>query len=73
MSLLKKIQLGNSEVEIYDSDISNEKKKENLNKLYQTINEIAQEKIENKINVDDWFFSKSELEKIKKDNSYNFL
>ncbi len=73
MALIKKIKNGNTEIEIYTSEISKEEQKENLNNLYKTINQIADNQREKGNNVDNWFYSKSELEKMKESGKYNFL
>lgn len=73
MALLKKIKNGNAEIEIYTSDISKEEQKENLTNLYKTINQIADNQRAKGHNVDNWFYSKSELEKMKESGKYNFL
>lgn len=73
MALLKKIKNGNAEIEIYTSEISIEEQKENLTNLYKTINQIADSQREKGNNVDNWFYSKKELEKMKESGKYNFL
>ncbi len=73
MSLIKKIKSGNSEIEIYNSEISEEEQKNNLYNLYKTINNIADNQRANGKNVDDWFYSNSELQDMKKSGKYNFL
>lgn len=73
MSLIKKIKNGNAEIEIYTSEISKEEQKENLTNLYKTINQIADNQREKGNNVDNWFYSKKELEKMKESGKYNFL
>lgn len=73
MGLIKKIKNGKSEIEIYSSDLSEKEKKENLINLYKTINNIADSQRAKGNNVDDWFYSKNELEKMKKEGKYNFL
>lgn len=73
MALIKKIRNGNTEIEIYTSEISKKEQKENLSNLYKTINQIADKQREKGNNVDNWFYSKSELERMKKSGKYNFL
>ena len=73
MSLIKKIKKGNTEIEIYDSEISIEEQKNNLFNLYKTVNNIAESQRKKGNNVDDWFYSKKELEKMEKSGNYNFL
>ena len=72
MTLIKKIKNGKSEIEIYSSDISEEEKKTNLVNLYKTINDIAEKQRSQGHNVDDWFYSKKELDQMKKSGNYNF-
>lgn len=72
MSLIKKIKIGKANVEIY-SDATPEESKNNLIKLYDVINDIADRKREQGINVDDWFYTKEELEELKRNNSQNLL
>lgn len=73
MGLIKKIKNGKSEIEIYSSDLSEKEKKENLINLYKTINNIADSQRAKGNNVDDWFYSKNELDQMKKEGKYNFL
>lgn len=73
MALIKKIKNGNTDIEIYDSSISKEEQKENLINLYKTINNIANNQIEQGKNVNDWFYTKKELEAMKESNNYRFL
>lgn len=73
MSLIKKMKKGNTEIEIYNSDISKNEQKENLTNLYKTINSIANNQREKGINVDDWFYTKKQINDMKKSNNYNFL
>lgn len=73
MNLIKNIKNGNTNIEIYDSDLTESEKKENLKNLYKTINSIAKEQAEKGINTDDWFYSKSELNSISNDKNYKLL
>lgn len=72
MRLIKKIKKGKSEIEIYSSDLSEEEKKVNLVNLYKTINDIADKQRAKGNNVDNWFYSRKELEQMKKSGNYNF-
>ena len=72
MALIKKLKVGKANVEVY-SNVTFDESKNNLIKLYDVINEIADRKREQGINVDDWFYTKKELEEIKKDKSMNLL
>lgn len=73
MSLIKKIKNGKAEIEIYSSDLSKEEQKNNLVNLYKTINQIADTQRSKGNDVNDWFYTKNELEKMKKSGKYNFL
>lgn len=73
MSLIKKINNGKSTIEIYSSELSETEKKANLVNLYKTINNIANNQRAKGNNVDNWFYSKQELESMKKSGKYNFL
>ena len=73
MSLLKIIKSGNATIEVYDCDLSDEERKQNLISLYKTINEIAENKRREGKNVDDWFYTKERLEEMKKSKKYKFL
>ncbi len=73
MALLKKIKNGNSEIEIYDSDLTEEERKNNLISLYKTINKIADVQRQKGINVNNWFYTSEELKKMKDSGKYNFL
>lgn len=73
MNLIRNIKNGNTNIEIYDSDLTETEKKENLKNLYRTINSIAKEQAEKGIDTSDWFYSKSELNSISNDKKYNFL
>ena len=72
MSLIKKLKIGKANIEIY-SDATPEESKNNLIKMYDVINDIADKKREQGINVDDWFYTKEELEELKRNNSQNLL
>lgn len=73
MSLLKIIKSGNATIEVYDSDLSDEERKQNLISLYKTINEIAENKRREGKNVDNWFYTKERLDEMKKSGKYRFL
>lgn len=73
MSLIKKINNGKSTIEVYSLELTKEEKKENLIHLYKTINDIADSQREKGNDVNDWFYTKSELEKMKESGKYNFL
>lgn len=73
MTLIKKIKKGKTDIEIYSSNLSKEEKKQNLINLYKTINQIADSQRAEGKNVDNWFYTKAELENMKKSGKYNFL
>lgn len=73
MALIKRIKNGKTEIEIYDSEISEEEQRANLVNLYKTINEIADNQRKQGRNVDDWFYSKAQLEQMKRSGEYKFL
>lgn len=73
MELINKMQIGNTTIEAYSSDITLDQQKENLKDLYKVINEIAEEKRQQGKNVDDWFYSKEQLKYMKESGKYNFL
>lgn len=72
MALIKKINVGKAKIEIH-SNTTPEESKKNLIKLYDVINEIADRKRAAGINVDDWFYTQEEINKIKKNNSMNLI
>ena len=72
MSLVKKIKIGKSEIEIY-SDVTKEENKKNLENIYNTIRKIATNKVEQGIDVSNWFYTQEEIEAMKKSGKYNFL
>lgn len=72
MSLVKKIKIGKSEIEIY-SDVTKEENKKNLENIYNTIRKIATNKVEQGIDVSGWFYTQEEIEAMKKSGKYNFL
>lgn len=73
MALIKKINLGQTEIEVYDDYIPTdiEKKKENLKKVYDVINEIAKSLDPKETKT--WFLTKKQLNDMKTSGKYNFL
>lgn len=61
----KNYQIGNTKVTII-SNVTPEERKQNLIKLYNTINSIAEEKRVNGENIDNWFYKSEEIEMMKK-------
>lgn len=51
------------------SNVTEEEKKQNLKNIYDVVNRIADNQRLAGNNVDDWFYSENELEKLKKNNS----
>ena len=51
------------------SNVTAEEKKQNLKNIYDVVNRIADNQRLAGNNVDDWFYSENELEKLKKNNS----
>ena len=66
------LEVGQAKVEII-SDITPEERKINLKNIYGTINQIAENQLLAGNNVDDWFYSKKELDDLKKNNSRNLI
>ena len=64
-NLIKKINDGNTTIEIYSSDLSIEEQQENLFNIYKTINRIAKNQKEKGNKIDKWFYTKNELKNIK--------
>ena len=50
-----------------------DKQKQNLKNIYDVINKIARQHRERGENVDEWFFTKEEVEKLKKDPKNKFI
>ena len=61
-----------SEIEIY-SDVAEEEEKENLKRIYNTINKIAVKKMEQGIDVSNWYYTPEQIEQMEKSGEYNFL
>lgn len=70
MALIQTLNLDGTIVEFYDDYIP-ENKKENLEKMYDVVNKIAQE-LDPKI-TKNWFYKTEEIEKMKKSEKYKFL
>lgn len=73
MALIKKMTLGQTEIEVYDDYIptDSDKKRENLIKLYDVINEIANTLDRKK--TKSWFLTSKQLKEMKLSGKYNFL
>lgn len=73
MALIKTLNLGQAEVEIYDDYIPTDiqKKKENLIKVYDVINDIAT-KLERK-KIKSWFLTNEQIKTMKESGKYNFI
>ena len=70
MALIRTLKFGNATVEVYD-DYVPEDKKENLRKMYDAVNDIAQ-KLDSKI-TKNWFLNPDEIQIMKKSEKYSFL
>lgn len=59
-------------INIHDDYIpkTQEEKRKKLKSIYDTMNFICRSSKQKGINIDDWFYSKEEIEKIKKNNEY---
>ncbi len=66
-------KFGNSKVIVHIPQMTVAQKRENLRKLYDTINEIARNCEKRGINTSDWFYTADEIEKMKKDPKYTFI
>lgn len=68
----KSFIIGNSEIEVtFEKD--KEKIKNNLTKVYDIINKIADNCEKKGIDTSKWFLSQKDIEKMKKDGKYSFL
>ena len=72
MGLIKKMQIGNSNIEIY-SDVTEDEKRENLKEVYKTINNIARTKKEQGQDVSNWFYTEEQLRKMEQDTHFKFI
>ena len=70
MSLIRTLNFDNTIVEVFDDYVPKEKK-QNLKKMYDVINEIAQD-LEPKV-IKNWFLKPTEIEEMKKTGKYIFL
>lgn len=75
MALIKKIELGETSVEIHDDFIPKDKNKlkSNLSKVYDVINDIACKMEKNNCNCQSWFLTEKELRAMKQSGNYNFI
>lgn len=73
MALIKKLNLDETSIEIYDDYIpqTNEEKKQNLIRMYDVVNDIA--KSLNYKKTKSWFLSNKELKIMKESGKYNFI
>ena len=72
MGLIRKMQVGKSNIEIY-SDVTDDEKIENLKEVYKTINNIARTKKEQGQDVSSWFYTEEQLKKMEQDPKYKFI
>lgn len=70
MAFIKKIKNRKSTIEVYSSNLTKEERKENLICLYQTIYKIVEQR---QNAFDTWFYTKEELDIMKKSGNYDFL
>lgn len=68
----REYQFGKIKVELY-SNVTKEESKNNLIKVYDVINKIADKKRKQGIDVSDWFYTKEQLESMKKNGNYEFI
>jgi len=61
-----------SKIEIFSSCLE-EEKKQNLIEMYNLVNEIADVKRSDGINVDDWFYKREELSAMQRNGDYEFI
>jgi hypothetical protein len=73
VEFLKTIKIGNSTIDIYQEVCSEEKRKQNLIKIYDAINEIARSAEKRGVDTSSWFYTDEQIEKMKKDSKYNFI
>lgn len=73
MALIKKLNLDETSIEIYDDYIpqTNEEKKQNLIRMYDVVNDIAKSFDYKK--TKSWFLSNKELKIMKESGKYNFI
>lgn len=73
VEFLKTIKIGNSTIDIYQEVCSEEKRKQNLIKIYDAINEIARSAEKRGVDTSSWFYTHEQIEKMKKDSKYKFI
>lgn len=68
--LVQTLKTKKGTINIHDDYIpkTEEEKRKRLKSIYDTMNLIHRSSKQKGINIDDWFYSKEELEKIKKNN-----
>lgn len=72
MALIKELKIGNASIQVC-STVTPEENKRNLRTLYDVVNQIADRQRASGKSVDDWFYDKHELDRIKNDPSYTLL
>lgn len=70
---IKKYQFGNTKVQIVIPEMTVAQKRKALKNLYDTINDIARHCEARGIDTSDWFYTKEQIEEMKKDPNYIFL
>lgn len=73
--LVKTLKFDKGIVNIHDDYIpkDQESKRKRLKSIYDTFNIIHRTCKQKGIDIDDWFFTKKELESIKKNNEYELI
>lgn len=68
--LVQTLKTKKGTINIHDDYIpkTEDEKRKRLKSIYDTMNLIHRSSKQKGINIDDWFYSKEELEKIKKNN-----
>lgn len=69
----KVYKFGNSTVVVHIPRMTVAQKRERLRKIYDTINQIARRCEQRGIDTSDWFYTKEELEELKKNPEYTFI
>lgn len=69
----KTYKFGNSTVIVHIPRMTVAQKRERLREIYDTINQIARSCEQRGIDTSDWFYTKEELEELKKNPEYTFI
>lgn len=73
--LVQTLKFDKGIVNIHDDYIPKDQKakKKKLKSMYDTFNLLHRNCKQKGINIDDWFYTPEELEKLKKSNEYEFI